>query len=288
MAFKKLLNITEKITHDSLLRICKNYGVGVFPKVRVADVLPIENSGISNELYKYALQAHFDFVITEQDHELLFGVEFDGQSHQGDKQKERDNKKNKICEIFDFPLLRITSEHLQNKYQKFDLLSWFLLMWFTRRDFLRAREAGEMRSDESFSRQNIVEIEGVDEKFPLLWSAKIRIHIRKLVEAKIIDDYPKEKIGFDSQGNCFGIGWHYLKDGVGVIAEARLKSQKFPIPQNDIMRDMIARILFDRLIDVLENHASGTSSEIINEKIRDFEKKALTPFDFSNPKAYLL
>jgi hypothetical protein len=39
------------------------------PKPRVADALPIERSRISDDLYSYALKAHFDFLVTDGNHQ---------------------------------------------------------------------------------------------------------------------------------------------------------------------------------------------------------------------------
>jgi hypothetical protein len=71
---KLLLNYSEAHTDESLRAVCDAYGARVFPKVRVADVLPIEHSGISDDLYRYALQGHFDFVAAEQSSVTVHGV----------------------------------------------------------------------------------------------------------------------------------------------------------------------------------------------------------------------
>jgi hypothetical protein len=63
---KKVLNLHEEAVSQRLRAICDEHGASVYVKVRVADVLPIENSGISHEEYAYALKSHFDFVGCEQ------------------------------------------------------------------------------------------------------------------------------------------------------------------------------------------------------------------------------
>ncbi len=65
--------------HKALERAAQAAGYRIAPKVRVADVLPIENSGLSNAEYSYALRSHFDWVVTEgEDRDPQFAVEFDG------------------------------------------------------------------------------------------------------------------------------------------------------------------------------------------------------------------
>jgi hypothetical protein len=79
---KKLFNEREKVTYKRLKEICDEYGASVYPKFRVADVLRIENSGLSDSLFQFALQSHFDFVICNSENEFLFAVEFDGPTHE--------------------------------------------------------------------------------------------------------------------------------------------------------------------------------------------------------------
>ncbi len=76
----------------------------VFPKIRVADVFPITNSGIKRELYSYALKAHFDFLICCDNYYPEFAIEFNGPSHLDPKQKIRDLMKVELCEKFGLPL----------------------------------------------------------------------------------------------------------------------------------------------------------------------------------------
>ncbi len=106
---KKLLNTAEDRTFRELR---KATSMAVCPKVRVADVLPIEGSGIESAVFKYAFQAHFDFVVTDATHTPVFAVEFDGPRHRDDEdQISRDLKKNSLCARFAFPLLRINDNY---------------------------------------------------------------------------------------------------------------------------------------------------------------------------------
>ncbi|MBI4310290.1 MAG: DUF2726 domain-containing protein [Chloroflexi bacterium] len=86
----KLLNYHEFLTNLSLGKVAKEYGAQVAPKVRVADVLPIQHSGISKRWFSFALRAHFDFVVVDSQAECLFAVEFDGPFHANSRQHELD------------------------------------------------------------------------------------------------------------------------------------------------------------------------------------------------------
>ena len=73
---KKILNLHEEATHARLRKACQDWNARVYEKVRLADIFPIERSGIPDEQYRFALQAHFDFVIADSNHTPLFSVKF--------------------------------------------------------------------------------------------------------------------------------------------------------------------------------------------------------------------
>jgi hypothetical protein len=112
VALKKVLNRHKEVTHRRLREACEKWDASVFAKVRLADVLPIEGSGINSKEYAYALRSHFDFVVTDGDHNPLFAVEFDGPGHESSDQAHRDRLKNHLCEHFQLPLLRINARYL--------------------------------------------------------------------------------------------------------------------------------------------------------------------------------
>ena len=90
------MNFPERITYRRLSEVCARRAALVNVKVRLADVLPIEGSGLSQDLYQFALQAHYDFVITDLAQHPLFAVEFDGPSHDYPTQLLRDDKKDEM------------------------------------------------------------------------------------------------------------------------------------------------------------------------------------------------
>jgi len=143
---KKILNPREVAAYYELQRVATEYGYGVHIKMRLADVFPVEKSGIAAELYTFALRSHFDFVVSGEAHDPLFAVEFDGPSHRDDQRK-RDAKKNELCKIFSFPLLRINTRHLVQKYNKASLLRWIISAWELQKAFCEAQNKGQMPLD---------------------------------------------------------------------------------------------------------------------------------------------
>ena len=90
------MNCPERITYQRLSQVYARRAAQVNVKVRLADVLPIEGSGLSQDLYQFTLQAHYDFVITDLAQHPLFAVEFDGPSHDHPTQLLRDDKKDEM------------------------------------------------------------------------------------------------------------------------------------------------------------------------------------------------
>ena len=131
---KVLFNFSERLTYSRLLEVCDLRKASVFAKVRLADVLPIDHSGLSSELFQFALQAHYDFVVTDLSHHPLFAVEFDGPLHNDDVQAERDARKDELSERFGLPLLRIKGKDLYRDEHRLDQLTWYVERWFDDRD----------------------------------------------------------------------------------------------------------------------------------------------------------
>src|SRR5687768_15815483 len=94
-----LVNGHEILTDRELGRAAEQAGLCVATRGRIADVLQIDRSGLSNEQNRYALRAHFDFVVTEGEERIpQFAVEFDGPMHDDAKVAARDDMKDAICD----------------------------------------------------------------------------------------------------------------------------------------------------------------------------------------------
>ncbi|MBI5750508.1 MAG: DUF2726 domain-containing protein [Nitrospinae bacterium] len=270
MTLKKILNLHEEATHIKLKKVCEEYGTFVFPKLRVADVLPIENSGISKEAYRFALQSHFDFVVVNSNHDPLFSVEFDGPSHQSTIQKERDCRKDKLCEQFDFPILRINSKHLIKKYRNFDLLTWFIEVWFLRESFYKAQNDGLVPWDEPFDPMLFMNITGRKENFPMWLSVELRAKIQHLWKSrKCMDCVPSELIGIDKQGNYHGLSWIMIDEKKGVYTQATMQNKNFPIVPSEILGEILVFQLYEELSQVLRNKSKGYDREFIDQMIKN-------------------
>jgi hypothetical protein len=118
--------------------------------MRVADVLPIEESGIPSHLFSFALKSHFDFVVCGDNHKPFFAVEFDGPGHRKRDQQQRDAQKDELCRIFSFPMLRINSNYLLKRYNNASLLRWIISARELQNAFDDAQAKGHIPYDEPF------------------------------------------------------------------------------------------------------------------------------------------
>ena len=160
-----LVNKSEATTNEELKKAASKYGALVYPKVRIADIVEINQKILTDkDEYSYALKAHFDFVITTGS-ELSpeFAIEVDGSSHNDPQAQKRDRKKNSICQKYEISLFRIKSNFLKpigdfpkNDSQsifagKFDSLAgWLVETWFLQKAFYEAQDNGLIPEDEPF------------------------------------------------------------------------------------------------------------------------------------------
>jgi hypothetical protein len=99
---KKLSNRSETKVYEQIVSEAFKYGASVYRKVRVADVIDIQRLP-SRPLGTYALQAHFDFVVSDAEENPLFAVEYDGPGHDNKNDRHKDD----ICLQAGLALFRI-------------------------------------------------------------------------------------------------------------------------------------------------------------------------------------
>lgn len=270
---KKLLNYNEQLTDRVLQEACERHSARVFAKSRIADVIPVDNSGISNDLFGYALKAHFDFVVAGPELTALFVVEFDGPTHQDVKQQSRDHKKDEICERFNLPLLRINAEYLNRNYRNLDLLTWIVEVWFANEAFNQAQASGHIPADEPFDPGMFFSIPGLKGRFPLWLSAEPRGKIRQLHESgKVRDQYPSLVIGKDKNGVYRGFAYIRIDQQSGVFTCSAMRSQRFPILESEVLYEILPFQVHQQLLDVLNGEDNSKSYAEIDSALAVFTK----------------
>jgi hypothetical protein len=214
--FKKMLvNKYEEATEAALQEAAANCGAKVYAKVSLKDVLVIDRGSLTDQECRYAFWAHFDFVVARKDSMPAFAVEFDGSSHDSDPVvRERDHKKNTICEKLGLPLFRIDSTYLR-RVGRFSIIGWLAEVWFLYEDWCRAQENGSIPNDEPFLYFLAI---GYD---PFLPS---RIFIQTSYKQKrILHPVPKELSAIDDQGYATALALVKVTDDLTILGHARCR-----------------------------------------------------------------
>lgn len=268
---KKILNYHEGKTHILLKRVCERYGSLVFAKVRVADVLRIKRTGISDREFRFALISHFDFVVANSAKVPLFAVEFDGPYHRTKYQTQRDRIKDNLCNREKFPLLRINTNYLLDKYRNMDLLTWIIEYWFLSNILYEQQKKGYLPEDEPFDPTNFLTLPEKEGAFPMWLSLEPRTKIKALYKKKIIiDPIPSIIIGSDKNNNYHGISYIRIDDKIGTYVRSGIRSQLFPIPESEILEEILVFELYDNLKSILDKESQGRPLYVIDRLLRGF------------------
>jgi hypothetical protein len=127
---KILVNNYEQLADELIINAVSPYGARVCPKVGLKDIINISKSGITDEEYSYALKAHIDFCVVNNESFAEFGLEIDEDHHLFDKKTIlKDKIKDKICSNLGFPLLRISSRSLE-RIRDLEILAWLASYYF--------------------------------------------------------------------------------------------------------------------------------------------------------------
>jgi hypothetical protein len=110
---KSLLTPAE-VSFNHALQIAINDRFNIHSKVRLADVLEVDNHGSKSEWQKAFNQIkakHLDFVLTDiKTSEILCAIELDDKSHKRKDRKERDEFLNDAMVSADIPLIRFDAK----------------------------------------------------------------------------------------------------------------------------------------------------------------------------------
>lgn len=170
---KRLSNCDEIYVNDLLAPAATRYGAQVYRKVRIADAVDIDYLD-SRELGRFSLMGHFDFVVTDPDHNPQFAVEFDGGGHDN----KNDHLKDEICRQSGLALFRLTPSASRVKIRKANFVAYLVDIWFHRQAFVKMQTAGEIPYDEPFMMSGFLKRNAknvFDSEFTYAFSAMARL-----------------------------------------------------------------------------------------------------------------
>lgn len=171
---KRLSNRGEVYINDLLAPAAARHDAEIYRKVRIADVIDIDDLN-ARELSRFALMGHFDFVVTDRNHDPQFAIEFDGGGHD-DK---NDHLKDEICRRSDLALFRLTPSSSRIKIREASFVAYLVDVWFYGQEFVRMQAEGEIQSDEPFIMSGFLKPNAkniFDSEFVFIYSAMGRLN----------------------------------------------------------------------------------------------------------------
>ncbi|CAN5291021.1 hypothetical protein BH24GEM2_BH24GEM2_10020 [soil metagenome] len=235
-----LVNHFEHATGEALRQAVSHDGGRVYPKIRIADALDIDRSGLARDEYSYAFKAHFDFVVADGDSCAAFAVEFDETHHDSDPNTiVRDALKNSICGKLEMPLLRIRGRHLEAAGHFPSLIGWLAELFFLERSFYAAQDRGEIPPDEPFI---WFSVRGYD---PFL---SARVLIQNLYKTNLIKNpAPQEHRAYPSSGACSAVATVELNSGGFLVGHAHCFALGFSaVPSRDLAVELAVGALAEQ------------------------------------------
>lgn len=256
-----LVNEGEIRTDEALREAAEAAGYRVHAKVRLADALAIDHSGLSSEAYSYALRAHFDWVVADiGTSRPEFAVEFDGESHETPDARRRDALKDDICGRLGLPLLRIDSAAYRPTTRR-TVIGYLVEAWGSYQAFYDAQDKGLIPDDEIFEAWITLDLnEDGTYSFRDI-SAPSRRLVYRLHEAGILTEWGPTDASRgpsdEDREHAEGFAWVRTTDGYLVVGHARVRVYSFPAVRAEDLADEISHLdLAGRLSRLTEGDRS--------------------------------
>ncbi len=265
-----LLNDGERATDLTLQVAAETNKARVFPKPRLASVLHIDDTGLSNEEYAYALKAELDFVLAEVETGLpLLAVEFDEPHHRTDAVTiRRDRMKNSICARLGLPLLRVSADFLRPA-RHYTLLAWLVEAWFREKWFYEAQVRGEISSDEPYCYFSFIDELTADGRTSKRWfslDSEARSRMVGAVRAGLADSHVPETITtpFSSSDEVVESYCIFeMRDQRYIIGYAQLNNfQQFAgVPAYQLVTDLAVADCGEKLLSFRQGERAPAAAE---------------------------
>lgn len=240
----------------------------------MADVISLDQIDIDASLYRFGLQAHFDFIVCRNKWNPVYAVEFDGPSHTHPTQVARDKKKDSICDLSGFPILRINANYLTKDFGSMTLLAWIIDVHELQRGFYEAQRDGIVPADELFSPHFFMSVGDGEERFPYWLSARYRLRLKRLCDQGLVRDPVTSGItGRDKGGVLHGIEFIRIDDTNGIYVISAMRDQKFPVYMGDLFEEILGVQLVEKVVAYLDGKATAVPLPEIDAKLREMEER---------------
>lgn len=258
-----LVNDGEFRTDEALREACDALGYRVTPKVRVADALLIDRSGLTDEEYGYALKAHFDWVVVNSETSRPeFAIEFDGSSHAEDRVRHRDAIKDRICARLGMPLLRIDHTAFRPIVQR-TVIYYLVESWSLMLGFLAGQDEGSIPEDEVWTPWGF--IEEIDEVTGAIQLRDLAAPARQFIAREARNGVLTHEAPYhcyksrrlDDPDHTEAFAWVYTTTGKMIVGHVRLRTYTFPaVLDFDLADDLAHLALGDKVMRLSEGDVS--------------------------------
>jgi len=270
----RLLNRYEEIAHSEVKAAADRWDLSVYPKVRVADAISLDEVNAVGELRRYGLQAHFDFVVCRDQFDPIYVIEFDGNFHTQPIQRARDRKKDELCRRAGLPILRINSRYLTKEFGSLSLLAWIMDVYELQQEFDRQQQRGAIPPDEPFDPFFMMSMEPGKERFPYWLSARPRTQLRRLHDqGRLKDPISSGFIGYDRDDVIRGLEYIRVAEGRGVMVQSAMRPQQFPIMLSDLLAEILSVQLTGEVLKWLQGEARALPMEQIYSHSRELQSR---------------
>jgi Protein of unknown function (DUF2726) len=271
MRLKRLVNHTEQKILEELRETGRENNFQVEVNQRIADIVDIDGSGISNEEFSFALKSHFDFVVV-QDYIAQFVVEFDGPHHEEEKQKVKDAIKDKLCMLADLPILRLDTSIIRNSAREYSIAQWFAEVWFLSREFDRMQQAGQIDSSEPFMYHGILGHAGGPWNFPYDIARPVLVFMQKLYKEGVSKGFSSRSILYGREGRIYCKSYFRVSEEHVVSSRVEFKSFSFPpISPFELAEDLAIKNLEQNIIEYYNTSKGGIKIDLARKEIERME-----------------
>ncbi len=184
MRIKRITSASEALARNIIRTVLVDTKWSVALKLPIQEVIGKEATRLSEGEFSLYTRGHFDFVVyREIDDVPKFAVEFDGFSHETERQIARDIIKNRFCAQAALPLLRIGTTEL-SEHEEITVLEWLLdrfIDWEEHGLELvpKLAEVGvDPENDPSRARDALFDLFHDENLFPGNWAALVRLYER--------------------------------------------------------------------------------------------------------------
>jgi hypothetical protein len=173
--------------------------------------------------------------------------------------------------LFGLPLLRINRSDLAKTYGALDVLTWLVEVWFLKRAFEAAQEAGQIHWADPFDLTGLRPAGEKGSRWQL--SEEVADKLRKLADrARCWDPGVSWLIGTDAAGTYHGLGYLRVTRSEGVTTVISMEQRRFDVPLRALLGDMLTHHVYHRVLAVLSRRAVPEGVEHIKKRIVGFKQ----------------